>query len=133
MKKERLETLKRLKTLALALIIMLSLSGCKNEEKGYEGVDNKNNQSQENNENITAIFFIEDKALIYTGDEAVVMNRDYSYIAETYTKFSSGVEIVKTRTLEDAIELATAIVGEENIIYFDYNENGMVISHKKTK
>ena len=130
MKKERLI---RLKSLLLALILVTSLSGCKNEEKRYEEVDNRIEQTEENSENITAVFFIEGKAMIYTGDKFVGISEENSYIEGMKTRFSTGVEVVKTRTLEDAIELATAIVGEDNIIYFDYNEKDMVLSHSKTK
>ena len=130
MKKERL---KRLKSLALALVIVTSLAGCKNEEKGYEEVDTRIEQTEENSENITAVFFIEGKAMIYTGDKFVGISEENSYIEGMKTRFSTGVEVVKTRTLEDAIEIATAIVGEDNIIYFDYNEKDMVLSHTKTK
>lgn len=130
MKKERL---KRLKSLALALVIVTSLAGCKNKEKEYEEVDTIIEQTEENSENITAVFFIEGKAMIYTGDKFVGISEENSYIEGMKTRFSTGVEVVKTRTLEDAIELATAIVGEDNIIYFDYNEKDMVLSHTKTK
>lgn len=133
MKKERLETLKRLKALALALVLVTSLSGCKKEDNRYEEVDNKVTQTKETSENITAVFFIDGKAMIYTGDEYVGLSEDDSYIADKQVRFSSGVEIVKTRTLEDAIELATAIVGKENIIYFDFNGKDMEIIPGKTK
>ena len=41
------------------------------------------------------------------------------------TRFSSGVEAVDVKSREDAIELATLIVGEENIIILDYAEDDM--------
>ena len=115
------EELKRLKAGLLAGVLCLSLSACNKEEP------------EEN----AAVFFIQGKALIYIGEEDITLIEDYSGIGGTSvkysetTRFSTGVEAVKVQSKEDAIELATAIVGEENIIYIDYNDRDMVLTYNK--
>ena len=120
MKKEKL---KRLKALLLAGVLCFSLSGCSKEKE--EKVEKPNPQN-------SIVLFIQDKALIYSGDlENFVSIEVYSRIVGNYivgteiTRFSSGVQAVDVKSREDAIELATLIVGEENIIILDYVEDDM--------
>lgn len=106
-----------------ATTLFVSLNSCKKEEE-------KTSES--------AVFFVQGKALIYTGKEYdVFVNEDYSAITSSIikyndiTRFSTGVEAINTKSLEDAIELATAIVGEENIIYMDYEGKDLNLSTDK--
>jgi len=122
MKKEKL---KRLKVLLCAVVMCLSLNSCgrKNDEKQHD--------------NDVVIIFLEGKALIYSGDYNKFVNEDYTGIGGTAFKydddirFSPGTDAVELQNIEDAIELATAIVGEENIIYVDYKDEDMQLSYKK--
>lgn len=119
MKKEKL---KRLKALLLAGVLCFSLSGC-GEKKDEEIKPDPQN---------SIVLFIQDKALIYSGDlENFVTGDGYSriggnsMIGTEITRFSGGVQAVDVKSREDAIELATLIVGEENIIILDYVEDDM--------
>ncbi|MGM9878017.1 MAG: hypothetical protein ACI33S_05135 [Bacilli bacterium] len=122
MKKEKL---KKLKAGLLALILCITLGSCK-----------KNEDKQESN-NETVIFFVEGKALIYQKEYDILINSDYSAISnsmikyDNITTFSAGVDTIKVKSMEDAIELATAIVGEENIIYIDYEDEDMKLTYTK--
>ena len=116
------EKLKRLKALLLAGVLCLSLSGC-SEKKDEETKPDPQN---------SIVLFIQDKALIYSGDlENYVSGDGYSRIGGNaivgtdITRFSGGVQAVDVKSREDAIELATLIVGEENIIILDYVEDDM--------
>ena len=116
------EKLKRLKALLLAGVLCLSLSGC-SEKKDEETKPDPQN---------SIVLFIQDKALIYSGDlENFVTGDGYSRIGGNaivgteITRFSGGVQAVNVKSREDAIELATLIVGEENIIILDYVEDDM--------
>ena len=116
------ENLKRLKALLLAGVLCFSLSGC----------GSKKEEKQEVKSQDSIVLFIQDKALMYSGDlENYVSGDGYSRIGgnalvgtET-TRFSGGVQAVDVKSREDAIELATLIVGEENIIILDYVEDDM--------
>ena len=116
------EKLKRLIALLLAGVLCLSLSGC-SEKKDEETKPDPQN---------SIVLFIQDKALIYSGDlENFVTGDGYSRIGGNaivgteITRFSGGVQAVDVKSREDAIELATLIVGEENIIILDYVEDDM--------
>lgn len=117
------EKLKRLKALLLAGVLCLSLSGCSKEKE--EKVEQHNPQD-------SIVLFIQGKALIYSGElENYVSGDGYSRIGGNVlvgteiTRFSSGVQAVDVNSREDAIELATLIVGEDNIIILDYVEDDM--------
>lgn len=119
------ENLKRLKALLLAGVLCLSLSGCNKEKE--EKVETKEQDS--------IVLFVQGKALIYSGDlENYVSGDGYSRIGGNalvgteITRFSGGVEAVDVKSREDAIELATLIVGEENIIILDYQEDDMILT-----
>lgn len=77
--------------------------------------------------------------MIYEGEYSVYIGDGYSAISESKlldqrnTVFSSGVEAVKTQSFEDTVELAIAIVGEDNIIYIDYRDNDMQLTYTKKK
>ena len=118
--------LKRLKAGLLAGVLCLSLGACsKDEEAEKEEVE------------IASVFFVQGKALIYSGEEPVLFEENYvgiggtaiKYTSNTY--FSDGIEAIKVQSKEDAIELATAIVGEDNIIYIDYEDKDMIFTYKK--
>ena len=116
------EKLKRLKALLLAGVLCLSLSGCSKEKE----------EKVEHNPQDSIVLFIQGKALIYSGDlENFVTGDGYSRIGGNaivgteITRFSGGVQAVDVKSREDAIELATLIVGEENIIILDYVEDDM--------
>ena len=119
------EKLKRLKASLLAIMFCLTLSSCK-----------KNEETKEDT-NDAAVFFIEGKALIYEEGEEILITDLYSSIGDNILKhedktiFSTGVEAIRTRSVEDAYELAVAIVGEENIIYIDYNGDDMQLSYNR--
>ena len=122
------EKLKQLKIRLLALSLCLTLTGC----------NQQNDKSEKAKE--TAIFFINGKALIYEEKEYfTTFDKDYFSIStseikyENITTFSRGVEAIKVQSIEDAIELATAIVGEENIIYINYNNKDMNLTYSKKK
>jgi len=128
MKKETLkENLKRLKALLLAITMCLTLSACskKNEVKTTD--------------NETIVIFLQGKALIYNGEYNIALGEEYVGIGGTalkydeITRFSSGADAVLVKSREDAIELASAIVGEENIIYIDYKDEDMQLTYTKTK
>ncbi len=128
------EELKRLKAWLLAVTLCLSLTACKK--------NNSKNTEKDNNDNNNAVVcFIQGKALIYDGNDDVdilidvrsgslSMNSSYNAI----TEFSSGVEAIKTSNLEEAYNLAVAIVGEDNIIYIDYDDDkNMNLTYTKKK
>ena len=122
------EQLKQLKTRLLTLLLCLTLTGC----------NQQNDKSEKAKE--TAIFFINGKALIYEEkDYYTSFGRDSFFIRtseieyESITIFSEGVEAVKVQNIEDAIELATAIVGEENIIYINYKNKDMNLTYSKKR
>lgn len=119
MKKEKL---KRLKALLLAGVLCVSLTGCSKEKES----------KVEHNPQDSIVLFIQGKALIYSGElENYVSGDGYSRIGGNalvgteITRFSSGVQAVDVKSREDAIELATIIVGEENIIILDYVDKDM--------
>lgn len=82
-------------------------------------------------------FSFKEKALIYEEDYLITIEDDCYSIGDEIivdnklTLFSQGVEGIKVQSKEDAIDLATAIVGEENIIYIDYNDRDMVLTYNK--
>lgn len=125
----RKETLKRLKASLLASMLCLTMGACKREEDG----ETKENVKTKN----AAVFFVQGKALIYEEDYLITIEDDCYSIGDEFiienklTLFSQGVEGIKVQSKEDAIELATAIVGEENIIYIDYNDRDMVLTYNK--
>ena len=123
------EDLKRLKATLLAGVLCLTMGSCKSEEDG---------ETKESTESKSAaVFFVQGKALIYEEDYLITIEDDcYSIgdeiiIDNKLTLFSQGVEGIKVQSIEDAIELATAIVGEENIIYIDYNDKDMILTYNK--
>lgn len=122
MKKEKL---KRLKAGILAVALCFTLNGCGNKDKNIETSDE------------AIVVFIQGKALIYAGKEKISVIEEYTGIggnvlkySET-TRFSTGVDAVVVQSLEDASELAAAIVGEENIIYIDYKDKDMQLTYTK--
>lgn len=128
------EELKRLKAWLLAITLCLSLTACKK--------NNSKNTEKDNNDNNNAVVcFIQGKALIYDGNDDVdilidvrsgslSMNSSYNAI----TEFSSGVEAIRTNNLEEAYNLAVAIVGKDNIIYIDYDDDkNMNLTYTKKK
>ena len=123
------EELKRLKAALLAGVLCLTMGSCKREE---DGETKKSTESKS-----AAVFFVQGKALIYEEDYLITIEDDcYSIgdeiiIDNKLTLFSQGVEGIKVQSIEDAIELATAIVGEENIIYIDYNDKDMILTYNK--
>ena len=114
--------LKRLKAGLLAGVLCLSLGACGKDEDDAKSA---------------AVFFVGGKALIYEEDYLISVTDDcYSIgdeiiIANKLTLFSQGVEGIKVQSKEDAVELATAIVGEDNIIYIDYEDKDMILTYKK--
>ena len=124
MKKEKL---KRLKALLLAITMCLTLNAC----------SKKNEETIPDNEAL--VIFIEGKALIYSGEYDMVLEAAYVGIGggalkyDEITRFTSGTDAVKVKSKEDAVELATAIVGEENIIYIDYKDEDIELTYTKTK
>ena len=120
------ENLKRLKALLLAITMCLSLTAC-----------NKDKEKISSREAI--VIFIQGKALIYSGDYNMVLGEAYVGIGGTaikydeITRFTPGTDAVRVKSKEDAVELATAIVGEENIIYIDYKDEDMELTYTKTK
>ena len=123
------EELKRLKAALLAGVLCLTMGSCKREDDG---------ETKESTESKSAaVFFVQGKALIYEEDYLITIEDDCYSIGDEVivnnklTLFSQGVEGIKVQSKEDAIELATAIVGEENIIYIDYNDKDMILTYNK--
>lgn len=128
------EELKRLKAWLLAVTLCLSLTACKKN-------NSKNTEKDSNDNNNAVVCFIQGKALIYDGNDdidilidvrsgSLSMNSSYNAI----TEFSSGVEAIRTNNLEEAYNLAVAIVGEDNIIYIDYDDDkNMNLTYTKKK
>ena len=118
--------LKRLKAGVLALIMCCSLSGCAG-----------NKEEKTNNNDGAIVVFIEGKALVYSGEYNKTIIEDYSSIGgnsfkySEVTRFSAGTDVVEVQSREDAIELATAVVGLDNIIYVDYEGNDMKLTYTK--
>lgn len=119
------EELKRLKAGLLALSLCFTLNSCKKKEE-------KNETKKE-----AAVFFIQGKALIYEEGYNIYMGKGISVIGngmvidEGTIVLSSGVEAIKVQSKEDAIELATAIVGSDNIIYISYKDEDMGLTYVK--
>lgn len=119
------EELKRLKAGLLALSLCFTLSSCKKKEEKNETKDE------------ALVVFIEGKALIYSGEHTIFVNEDYSGIGGNgfkyteVTRFSPGTDAIEVQSKEDAIELATAIVGEDNIIYISYKDEDMGLTYVK--
>jgi len=126
------EELKRLKAGLLALSLCFTLSSCKKKEEKNE------------TKNEAAVFFVQGKALIYEEGYPVYIGEEYSSIGDSIfindgnkytcvdtTIFSSGIEAIKVQSKEDAIELATAIVGSDNIIYISYKDEDMGLTYVK--
>ena len=117
--------LKKIKALLIAMTMCLTVSSC-----------NKKNE-ETINDNEAIVIFINDKALIYSGEYSMFVTEDYTGIGGTpfkydeITIFSPGTPAVELKSLEDAIELATSIVGEENIIYIDYKDEDMKLTYVK--
>ena len=116
------EELKRLKAWLLAVTLCLSLTACKKN-------NSKNAENHNNNDNRAVVCFTQGKALIYDGNDDFDIRFDgrngslyLSCSLGLITEFSSGVEAIKTKNLEEAYNLAVAIVGEDNIIYIDYDD-----------
>lgn len=115
--------LKRLKAGILALMLCLTLCACNKEEKSEE--------------NGAIVVFIDGKALIYSGEYKISVFESYSGIGgnsfkySEVTRFSSGTDAVRVQSREDAIELATAVVGLDNIIYVDYEGKDMKLTYTK--
>lgn len=115
------EELKGLKAGLLALSLCFTLSSCKKKEEKNE----------------TAVFFVQGKALIYEEGYNIYMGKGISVIGngmvidEGTIVLSSGVEAIKVQSKEDAIELATAIVGSDNIIYISYKDEDMGLTYVK--
>ena len=68
----------------------------------------------------------EQNVIVNINPEIVINN----YKDKEFVEFHYAVTI-KVGSLEEAILLATAIVGEENIVYYDLNSNGMQLSYSK--
>lgn len=121
------EELKRLKAGLLALSLCLTLGSCKKNEV------KKEEQTQEG----AIVIFIEGKALIYSGEYNMFVGEDYTSVGgnmlkySEITRFSFGIDAVQVKSKEDAIELAEAIVGEENIIYLDYKDEDIELTYSK--
>lgn len=121
------ENLKRLKALLLAITMCLTLSACSKKNEG------------KTTDNEAIVIFLQGKALIYSGEYDMVLEEEYVGIGGTalkydeITRFTPGTDAVQVKSKEDAVELATAIVGEENIIYIDYKDEDMELTYTKTK
>lgn len=120
---------KKLIALLMSGVILTTAVGCRS-----------NNENTKSNETDTeaAVFFVNGKALIYEeeSDREIFITRYGSSISTTshiLMKFSSGVEVVKVNSIEDAIEFAEAMVGEENIIYINLEDKDMQLTDVKTR
>lgn len=120
---------KKLIALLMSGVILTTAVGCRS-----------NNETTKSNETDTAaaVFFVNGKALIYEeeSDRDIFITRYGSSIESTWDillTFSSGVEAVKVNSIEDAIEFAEAMVGEENIIYINLEDKDMQLTDVKTR
>ena len=119
---------KKLIALLMSGVILTTAVGCRS-----------NNENTKSNETKTAaVFLVNGKALIYEeeSDRDIFITRYGSSIESTWDillTFSSGVEAVKVNSIEDAIEFAEAMVGEENIIYINLEDKDMQLTDVKTR
>lgn len=119
---------KKLIALLMSGVILTTSVGCRS-----------NNETTKSNETKTAaVFFVNGKALIYEeeSDRDIFITRYGSSIESTWDillTFSSGVEAVKVNSIEDAIEFAEAMVGEENIMYINLEDKDMQLTDVKTR
>ena len=120
---------KKLIALLMSGVILTTAVGCRS-----------NNENTKSNETDTeaAVFFVNGKALIYEeeSNRDIFITRYGSSIESTWDillTFSSGVEAVKVNSIEDAIEFAEAMVGEENIIYINLEDKDMQLTDVKTR
>lgn len=120
---------KKLIALLMSGVILTTAVGCRS--------NNENTKSNETDTEV-AVFFVNGKALIYEeeSDRDIFITRYGSSIESTWDillTFSSGVEAVKVNSIEDAIEFAEAMVGEENIIYINLEDKDMQLTDVKTR
>lgn len=119
---------KKLIALLMSGVILTTSVGCRS-----------NNENTKSNETDTAaVFLVNGKALIYEeeSDRDIFITRYGSSIESTWDillTFSSGVEAVKVNSIEDAIEFAEAMVGEENIMYINLEDKDMQLTDVKTR
>lgn len=121
---------KKLIALLMSGVILTTAVGCRS--------NNENTKSNETKKADAAVFFVSGKALIYEeeGNRDIFITRYGSSIETTSNillTFSSGVEAVKVNSIEDAIEFAEAMVGEENIIYINLEDKDMQLTDVKTR
>ena len=106
------ENLKRLKALLLAITMCLSLTACnKDTEKSRKAI----------------VIFIQGKALICSGEYEMHLTDTHVTIIKNSNEIVKFIleenGAVRLRNEEDAIELATTIVGKDNIICIDYKDD----------
>ena len=118
------EELKRLKAALLAGVISINLCACQKTETEKKEEENKKVYIDEFKHNVL-VSFIEGKALIYDPEEiSVLIKNGYVQIG---TPLDRNIYIVQSPCvvvpgIENAIEYASGIVGEENIKFVSYNE-----------
>lgn len=118
------DELKRLKAGILALIMCLTLSGCASSE------EKKEESSSSENYEYAIVTFVGDKAVIYdtTGSSAQIKESGVIKINENNTSFYLLAPSIAIPGMDNAIEYASSVVGEENVIIMDWNfDNGKEI------
>ena len=118
------EELKRLKSALLAGVIYVNLCACQKTEETKEDEKNTKTSIEEFKYNVV-ISFIEGKAIIY--DPAVISVLIKNGNVQIGTPLDRTIYIEQSPCvvipgIENAIEYASGIVGEENIKFVSFNE-----------
>ena len=126
MKKEELN---RLKAGLLTCLLLLSMNACSKSEDKKEEIQNET-ITQPLDINNYLIVFLEDKAIIYNSSAIAYSSREgYAIINESYAsmKFIQTPCVVLTGK-DNCIKFASEIVGEENVIFMEFeNEYDLVL------
>ena len=123
------EELKRLKIGLLTCLLLLNMNACSKSEDKKEEIQNEI-ITQALDINNYLIVFLEDKAVIYNSSAVASSAREgYAIINKSYAcmKFIQTPCVVLTGK-DNCIKFASEIVGEENVIFMEFeNEYDLVL------
>ena len=120
------ENLIRLKAGLLAVIMCLSLTACSNDKNTKENNKNESSQGEQVDERMFIVAFIEGKAVIYedtVAASATIREGGYAKIYED-GKYLYYLQIptLILQGKDNAINFATSMVGEENLVFISWSE-----------